>query len=534
MTGKETSALVDKGALPKIVATNEKGVTMTLPNVEGQPSKSERGKALRQVIAAFVANIGTINTGLIFGFSAVVIPQLQAADTLIPVDESQSSWVASLSAIGTPIGCLFSGYMMDTIGRKKALLLTEIPLIIGWIVIACATNVDMIYAGRVLTGFGSGMVGAPARVYTSEVTQPHLRGMLCALASTGISLGVLVQYTLGAFTSWKTLSIISASVPVLAFVLMLFMPETPNFLVTKNKPDQAMKSLAKLRGSTYNLEREVTQLQAFAQKSNQKKKLTPKETIQALLHPSCLKPFGILSLYFMMYQFSGVNTITFYAVEIFRDSGTTMDKYTCTIMLGVVRLVFTIVAAILLRRCGRRPLTFISGIGCGFTMVGLGTYLYYKKSWEEAVPPIEPTATWFPVACIFIFTITCTLGFLVVPWVMIGELYPMKVRGIVGGFTTCMAHICVFIVVKTYPFLSHLLERHGAFILYGVISFVGTIFFYLCLPETKGKTLQEIEDYFSGRTKSLKKSKHIEATTATANGNSKPQLLAPEKNKLLP
>lgn len=93
MTGKETSALVDKGALPKIVATNEKGVTMTLPNVEGQPSKSERGKALRQVIAAFVANIGTINTGLIFGFSAVVIPQLQAADTLIPVDESQSSWV---------------------------------------------------------------------------------------------------------------------------------------------------------------------------------------------------------------------------------------------------------------------------------------------------------------------------------------------------------------------------------------------------------------------------------------------------------
>lgn len=84
---------MDKGALPKIVATNEKGVTMTLPNVEGQPSKSERGKALRQVIAAFVANIGTINTGLIFGFSAVVIPQLQAADSLIPVDESQSSWV---------------------------------------------------------------------------------------------------------------------------------------------------------------------------------------------------------------------------------------------------------------------------------------------------------------------------------------------------------------------------------------------------------------------------------------------------------
>lgn len=533
MTGMENSALVEKGPVPKIVTTNEKG-TVTLPNLEGQPDKRERGKAMRQVIAAFIANIGTINTGLIFGFSAVVIPQLHAPNSLIPVDESQASWVASLSAIGTPIGCLLSGYVMDSFGRKKALLITEIPMIIGWIVIACATNVEMIYAGRVLTGFGSGMIGAPARVYTSEVTQPHLRGMLCALASTGISLGVLFQYTLGAVTTWKILSAISACVPVLAFALMLFMPETPNYLVSKNKPDQALKSLAKLRGSTYNLEKEVTQLQTFAQKSNQKKKMTPKETLQALLHPSCLKPFGILTLYFMMYQFSGVNTITFYAVEIFQDSGTTMDKYTCTIMLGVVRFVFTILAAILLRRCGRRPLTFISGIGCGVTMIGLGTYLYYKKIWEMAVPPIAPTATWFPVMCIFVFTITCTLGFLVVPWVMIGELYPMKVRGIVGGFTTCMAHTFVFIVVKTYPFLAHLLERHGAFILYGCISFLGTVFFYLCLPETKGKTLQEIEDYFSGRIKSLKKSKQQEAEGQLLNSNSKPQLLTVEKNKVLP
>lgn len=130
-------------------------------------------------------------------------------------------------------------------------------------------------------------------------------------------------------------------------------------------------------------------------------------------------------MYFMMYQFSGVNTITFYAVDIFRDVGTTMDKNTCTIMLGVVRFVFTIIACIALRRCGRRPLTFISGIGCGVTMIGLGTYMKFKFDWDsQQLPPVH---TWIPVACIFLFTITCTLGFLVVPWVMIGELYPMKV-----------------------------------------------------------------------------------------------------------
>lgn len=108
-------------------------------------------------------------------------------------------------------------------------------------------------------------------------------------------------------------------------------------------------------------------------------------------------------------------------------------------------------------------------------MLGLGIYMNYKYDWDHAVPPVAPVASWFPVFCIFTFTITCTVGFLVVPWVMIGELYPQKVRGLVGGMTTCMAHTFVFIVVKTYPFLKSVLEMHGTFILYGCISFVGKI-----------------------------------------------------------
>lgn len=128
-----------------------------------------------------------------------------------------------------------------------------------------------------------------------------------------------------------------------------------------------------------------------------------------------------------MYQFSGVNTITFYAVDIFQESTKSIDKYTCTILLGVVRLIFTILGCVALRRFGRRPLTFISGFGCGFSMISLGVYMYYKHQWDTAVPPIEPSAAWVPIASIFIFTIACCLGFLVVPWVMIGELYPQKV-----------------------------------------------------------------------------------------------------------
>lgn len=178
-------------------------------------------------------------------------------------------------------------------------------------------------------------------------------------------------------------------------------------------------------------------------------------------------------LYFMMYQFSGVNTITFYSVEIFKKIGTEMDGNTCTIILGIIRFLFTIVGCISLRRFGRRPLSFISGIGCCLTMLGLGTYLYYKSICDLA--QVQALHTWFPVACIYIFMITCTMGFLVVPWVMIGELYPMKVRGIVGGMTTCMAHTFVFIVVKTYRLLEDVIGMHGTFIVYGLISLLGKL-----------------------------------------------------------
>lgn len=151
-----------------------------------------------------------------------------------------------------------------------------------------------------------------------------------------------------------------------------------------------------------------------------------KDLFQALLAPSSLKPFGILVVYFLLYQWSGVNAITFYAVDIFNQSGTKMDPNTATIILGLIRFLFTIVACIMLRRMGRRPLSFISGIGCSISMLIMGFYLYYKKQCD--LEGTIPLYNWIPVACVYSFIITCTVGFLVVPWIMIGELYPLKVN----------------------------------------------------------------------------------------------------------
>ncbi|CAK1604498.1 unnamed protein product [Parnassius mnemosyne] len=493
-------------ATPFIKNGNTAVITKTpVPPTSQKPSKAGRGKAYRQVLASFVANLGTMNTGMAFGFSATALPQLKSPDSSIHITENQASWIASLSAAGTPIGCIVSGYLMDSIGRKRTLIVTEVPLILGWILIATAQNVSMLYIGRLLIGFGSGMVGAPARVYTCEVSQPHLRGMLGALASVGVSTGVLIQYVIGSVTSWNILAGVSAIIPIVSLLGMILIPETPNYLLTKDNPERAEKSLAKLRGSTCNLDEEIQRMITFKEKNHVEPLKTPKEIIKALMSPSALKPFTILAIYFFIYQWCGVNTITFYAVEVFEASGASLDKYWLTISMGIIRVIFTVVGCILCRRCGRRLLTFVSAIGCGSTMVTLSVYMYYVHYWKENNLP--PSNSWIPVASIYIFMIACTLGYLIVPWVMIGEVYPTQVRGIIGGMTTCAAHLSVFSVVKTFPLLKHSLNDYGTFALYGTMSLAGTVFFYLFLPETKGKTLQEIEDYFCGRTKSLRKNK---------------------------
>ncbi|KAG7210338.1 hypothetical protein KM043_011876 [Ampulex compressa] len=507
----EKTTLVDSGLLPKIQSStkleDEKAI-LASNGIHNDPESGPtiRASAFRQVAAAFVAQLGTINTGMVFGFSAIALPQLQEPNSTIHITEgsSEESWIASMSSIGTPIGCLASGYMMDMLGRKRSLIITEIPALLGWILIAFATDIRMIYAGRFFVGLGSGMVGAPARVYTSEVTEPHLRGMLTALSSVGVSTGVLIEYALGSMLSWNIVAAISGILPLAALLLMFFFPETPSYLLSRNRPEKARKALQHFRGSTYNINEEMNTLVNFSNKNNIKRLTGLREIIGALIKPNALKPYTLLFLYFLIYQCSGTNVLTFYAVEIFKDSGATIDKYLAAVILGVVRLASTIVACILCRKCGRRPLTMVSSVGCGLSMIGLGGYMWLKYYWVTNGLPF--IATWFPVFCIFSYTVTCTLGFLVVPWVMIGEVYPVQVRGIIGGLTTMTAHSFVFMVVKTYPFLSVSLTRH----------------------ETKGRTLQEIEDYFSGRSNGL--------TTGLTTGliSNKPKVLEVKKGQVLP
>ncbi|PSN45094.1 hypothetical protein C0J52_05095 [Blattella germanica] len=356
------------------------------------------------------------------GYSAIALPELTKFNGTDYLDPDQASWFASIASIATPIGCLLCGPLLDHFGRRMALLALNVPFLLGWITLALTpvpVVTPLLYLGRILTGLGTGMASIPACVYIAEVSDQRLRGMLVTWPSIGISVGILIVYVLGAILpdSWRLVAAICGTLPlVVGLATFALLRESPLWLARKGRDKEAEISLAWL------------------------KKSSPEA------------PLFILNGYFFFQQFCGIYVVVYYAVDIILQAGVTMDAYVATVLLGVVQLLAGIAVSFALTRCGRRPMSILSGIAGA-------------------------------------------IGFHTLPWAMLGEMYPPQVKGIAGGLTTCLAYLFSFAALKMYPYLMKLFEAtEGVFYFYGVVSFIATIFVLLYLTETHRKTLQQIED----------------------------------------
>lgn len=184
---------------------------------------------------------------------------------------------------------------------------------------------------------------------------------------------------------------------------------------------------------------------------------------------------------------SGTYIVVFYAVDLISGIGDSLiNTFLAAVLTSGVRFIFTIIASILLAIIGRRTLALASGIGTAVSALALGSYLYNSNS----------EASYIPAALVLLYVATNTLGLMILPGVMLGELYPSRVRGLAGGLTFMIFNIAVFGTTKMFPLIRHGLDVHGIFWLFGGCSLIACVFLYLMLPETKGRTLGQIEDYF--------------------------------------
>ncbi|XP_069696050.1 facilitated trehalose transporter Tret1-like [Periplaneta americana] len=476
-----------------------------------ESKKRPHRSAYSQMAYIVVASLVSTSTGMALGHSAVLLPELQSSNSSIVVDEETGSWIASVYSFTSPIGCLFGGFAMDVWGRKRTFVIFNLLMVLGWTVIAGSQDISMLIVARIIEGFSRGAALTIITVYGDELVSPKLRGTILTGSGSFTCVGLLVISVLSAVVDWRTGSGIAAVVAAISFISTALLPESPTWLVRKNRMAEAERTLQWLCGPGRDLEvkEELLELQkrlCIAKENVIGNKITAKDRINQFVHlirhflkPNILKPFLISHFFNTIQCICGLSLFTYYSIDILsklrRNSSHGPDDVIANIIISVVRLAATLLTALLLVWIGRRPVGIVSGLGSFFFATALGILITVQAS-ENRYPIPDAVEAWLNFSIVLLFFVFISLGFFVLPAIMIGELQHSTTRSYVCGYIYTTNDLILGAVIKEYPSLSNNLGMNGLFFLFGSSCLVCTVFIILFLPETKDRTLFDIEDYF--------------------------------------
>lgn len=452
-------------------------------NEDGTPYKSTTQKLFlwTQLLAAFAVSVGSMNVGFSSGYTS---PAVLTMNITLDITKEEITWVGGLMPLAALVGGIVGGPLIEYLGRKKTIMGTAVPFTIGWMLIANAINVVMVFAGRVICGVCVGIVSLAFPVYIGETIQPEVRGALGLLPTAFGNTGILLAFLVGSYLDWSNLAFFGAAIPVPFFLLMLLTPETPRWYVSKARVQEARKSLRWLRGKNVNIEKEMRDLTISQTESDRTGGNAFKQLFSKRYLPAVMISLGLM----LFQQLSGINAVIFYAASIFQMSGSSVDENLASIIIGVVNFISTFIATMLIDRLGRKVLLYISSVAMITTLLALGAYFYLKQN------HIDVTAYgWLPLACLVIYVLGFSIGFGPIPWLMLGEILPSKIRGTAASLATGFNWTCTFIVTKTFQNIIDAIYMHGTLWLFAVICIGGLLFVIFFVPETKGKSLEEIE-----------------------------------------
>lgn len=324
--------------------------------------------------------------------------------------------------------------------------------------------------------------------------------------------------------------------PAVCFILLFFIPESPHWLISKNRLEDAKKSMAWLRGWTTieDIEPEFKELYNAIGKKNLKGIDNPAfenadrstggkqsrfRIMKLFWSKTFFWPYSLICFIFFLGHFSGMTTLQTYAVQIFATLQTPVDKYYATVILGCVELIGCIICVACMNYAGKRVLNFISLIGSGICFFIVATYAYStdilylqmpgrnttEATQLESLDSNKSNFTWVPTTFLIASALLSHVCSRTLPWILIGELFPNKIRSIASGLCGAMGYVFGFLSNKIFISLQMGITLPGIFWFYSSVSFVGSLILYFALPETEGKTLLEITDHFEGKNKLGKK-----------------------------
>ncbi|XP_044010905.1 facilitated trehalose transporter Tret1-like [Aphidius gifuensis] len=453
---------------------------------------------LRQAIPQFCAvgaeNLLLVTLGSTIGFSSILIPELTKDKTDIFLDRDDESWISSMNLFTAPFGCLLSGLASTYFGRKTTMQLAMFPYILSWLIFYLSTTKQMLFIALVLAGLNNGIVEASVLTYVAEVSQPHLRGILSSTLSVAVILGFLTQSLTTTLTNWRTTCLVNITYPVIGFIAFCLVPESPYWLAEKQQIVNAEKALCWLRGwvSSCQIKNELEIICISVKPKDNKHK--NKKHWKEFTKQTFISPFILVIVCFVIVNFAGSVCIQTYSVEIFKELNTPIGIKIAPVYLILAQLIGTIICVVSIFFTGKRTINFISIAGGGLCSLGISIYIYLV----EFNFIHENKYTWLPSLLLIGTAFISHIGIRLLVWIIVGEVFPSKVKSIATSVSVAINYAFSGIANKTYLGLKDIIGLSGTFMLYAIIYFIGLVALYFMLPETEGKTLQEIQQHYSG------------------------------------
>ncbi len=452
-------------------------------------STNKRSKNLVITIATIAAT-----GGLLFGFDTGVI---SGAQNFLQdaggwgISDSQLEWVTTAVLIGAVLGAALSGRITDILGRKTVIIIAAVIFAIGAIATGAAPSVSLLVTGRIIIGIAIGIASFSVPLYISEISPTKNRGALVTMNQLMITIGILVSYISDYLIandanpfSWRWMFYVGFFPAIILLTGMFFVPETPRWLIGKGKEEKGRSILSKVEEPEL-VEEAVQKIKADIARESESASYG--EILKPWLRTALVIAVGIM----FFQQFTGINTIIYYSPKIFKIAGIESNTLTIlpSILLGAVNVLFTVVSIMLLDKLGRRPLYFIGMVGMIVGLCGVGLSFFFEDSLGDSLK-------YFTVASMFLYIIFFAVSLGPLGWLIISEVFPLKVRGIGMSIGSLSNWLFNGIVAFTFLKLVNALSPAGAFWLYAGIGVLGIYWGNKFIPETKGITLEKIEDHW--------------------------------------
>lgn len=463
--------------------TRERGVREQLlvpqeKDQAGQDEGTDKGHPWMVYFSTFVAVCGSYEFGTCAGYSS---PTQDAIVEELSLSTAEYSVFGSILTFGAMIGAITGGPIADFVGRKWTMRMASAFCAAGWLAIYFAEGALALDIGRLATGYGMGVFSYVVPIFIAEITPKNLRGALTAVNQLMICAGVSVSFIIGIILSWRVLALIGLIPCAVLLFGLFFIPESPRWLAKRGRQKEFEAALQKLRGKDADISEEAAEIQEYIETLQRLPKASVLDLFQRRYLSSVIIGVGLM----VVQQFGGINGVCFYTSNIFEEAG--FSSSVGTITYAILQVIVTAIGAALVDRAGRKPLLLISGAGLvlGCIVTALSFFLKVHDLAADAVPILAVTG-------ILLYIAAFSAGMGAVPWVVMSEIFPINIKGVAGGFATLVNWFGAWAVSYTFNYLMSW-SSYGTFLLYAGINAAGMVFVITVVPETKGRSLEQIQ-----------------------------------------